>query len=163
LTTLATPHLQLRLESAGVVSRTLAFTVDALLLVGALGVALALAGTVGAVLGWEPLTLVRGLAAGFAAALPSLWVALNAVLWAVFGRTPGKALFGVRVVRTDGTPVRLGRATIRSLGYLFSVILFVGFLWVLADPRRQAWHDKVAGTLVIYDRGRREPSTGVTT
>jgi uncharacterized RDD family membrane protein YckC len=157
LTTLTTPRLQLRLESAGVVSRALAFTVDALLLVGALGVALVLVGTVGAVLGWEPLTLVRGLAAGFAAALPSLWVALNAVLWAVVGRTPGKALFGLRVVRADGTPVRLGRATLRSLGYFFSAILLVGFLWILADPRRQAWHDKLAGTLVVYDRGRRAP------
>jgi uncharacterized RDD family membrane protein YckC len=150
------------LESAGVVSRALAFTVDALLLVGGLGVALALAGTLGAVLGWDPLTVFRGLAAGFAAALPSLWVALNAVLWAVFGRTPGKALFGVRVVRTDGTPVRLGRATIRSLGYLFSVILFLGFLWVLADPRRQAWHDKLAGTLVVYERDRPAPPRAAT-
>lgn len=142
------------------VSRALAFTVDALLLVAVLSVALALAGTIGAVLGLEPLTLVRALAAGFAAALPSLWIALNAVLWAVAGRTPGKALFGLRVVRVDGTPVRLGRATLRSLGYFFSLILFVGFLWVLADPRRQAWHDKLAGTVVIYHRGRRPPPRG---
>jgi len=138
-----------------VVSRALAFTVDALLLVGVLGAALALAGTIGAVLGWEPRTLVRGLAAGFAAALPSLWVALNAVSCAVAGRTPGKALFGLRVVRTDGTPVRLGRATLRSLGYFFSAIVLVGFLWILADPCRQAWHDRLAGTVVVYDRGRR--------
>jgi uncharacterized RDD family membrane protein YckC len=157
LTALTAPRPQLRLEPAGVVSRALAFTVDALLLVAVLSVALALAGTVGAVLGWDPLILVRGLAAGFAAALPSLWVALNAVLWAAAGRTPGKALFGLRVVRTDGTPVRLGRATLRSLAYFFSVVMLVGFLWVLADPRRQAWHDKLAGTVVVYDRGRRAP------
>jgi uncharacterized RDD family membrane protein YckC len=140
--------------TAGIVSRALAFTVDALLLVGGLGVLLVLAGVFGAVLGWELPAMVRALAAVFGASLPVLWVVLNAAMWAIAGRTPGQALFGLRVVRTDGTPVRLGRACVRSLCYLFSIILLAGCLWILVDRRRQAWHDKLAGTLVVYDRRR---------
>jgi uncharacterized RDD family membrane protein YckC len=137
--------------TAGLVSRGLAFTVDALLLVGALVAVLVLVGVLGAVLGWELPGLVRGLAAAFGASLPLLWMVLNAVMWAVAGRTPGQALFGLRVLRTDGTPVRFGRACVRSLCYLFSFILLVGCLWILVDRRRQAWHDKLAGTIVVYD------------
>ena len=29
-------------------------------------------------------------------------------------------------------------------------ILFPGYLWVLVDNRRQGFHDKLAGTFVIY-------------
>jgi uncharacterized RDD family membrane protein YckC len=139
-------------------SRTLAFTVDALLLVVGLSGVLFLIGAIGAVVGWEPLAMVRGLSAAFGAALPSLWLALHAMMWTIAGRTPGQALFGLRVVRIDGTPVRLGRAFVRSLGYLLSSILLLGFLWILVDHRRQGWHDKLAGTRVVYD-WRRGPVT----
>jgi len=151
VSTLAAPSAGTPHETAGIVSRSLAFTVDALLLVGGLGAVVVLVGVFGAVLGWDPPAMMRGLATVFGAALPSLWLVLNAAMWTIAGRTPGQALFGLRVVRTDGTPVRLGRACVRSLCYLLSGIMLVGFLWVLVDRRRQAWHDKLAGTLVVYD------------
>lgn len=132
-------------------SRALAFTVDALLLVVGLSAVLLLVGVIGAVLGWQPLAMVRGLAAVFGASLPTLWLAFHATMWTMAGRTPGQALFGLRVVRIDGAPVRLGRAWVRSLGYLLSSILLLGFLWILVDPQRQGWHDKLAGTRVVYD------------
>jgi uncharacterized RDD family membrane protein YckC len=135
-----------------VVTRALAFTLDALLLVMAVTGLLGLVGVIGAVLAWEPYTLLQRLAAAFIAGLPALWLGLNAMMWAATGRTPGKALLGVRVTRTDGTPVGLGRAVVRSLGYLVSGILLLGFLWVLVDPGRRAWHDRLAGTVVVYDR-----------
>jgi uncharacterized RDD family membrane protein YckC len=28
--------------------------------------------------------------------------------------------------------------------------LFLGFFWILIDDRRQGWHDKIAGTCVVY-------------
>ncbi len=38
----------------------------------------------------------------------------------------------------------------RYLGYYVSIFaLGVGFLWVAFDPRKQGWHDKMAGTVVI--------------
>lgn len=40
----------------------------------------------------------------------------------------------------------------RVLGYYISFLaLFLGFLWVLVDDRRQGWHDKIADTIVVYD------------
>lgn len=67
------------------------------------------------------------------------------------GQTLGKKLFGVRVVRTDGSNVTYSKAFVRSLGYLLSTFFgtFLGFLWALWDRRNQTWHDKIAGTVVV--------------
>jgi len=41
---------------------------------------------------------------------------------------------------------------IRYVGYYISMIpLFLGFAWVAFDARKQGWHDKLAGTLVVRD------------
>ena len=72
--------------------------------------------------------------------------------WMLAGQTPGKRLMGLVVVKTDGGRVRLGAAILRWVGYWLSGILFLGYLWVLVDNRRQAFHDKLAGTLVVYSR-----------
>ncbi len=38
----------------------------------------------------------------------------------------------------------------RYLGYFASTIpLCLGFLWIAFDKRKQGWHDKLAGTVVI--------------
>jgi uncharacterized RDD family membrane protein YckC len=72
--------------------------------------------------------------------------------WVMTGFTPGKGLLGLRIVRTDGRPVKLGAALLRLAGYLLSALgLFVGFVWIMVDRRRQGWHDKLARTVVIYD------------
>jgi uncharacterized RDD family membrane protein YckC len=74
------------------------------------------------------------------------------VAWAVFGRTVGEALFGLRLVRRDGRPVRWGRAFLRFLvSPLAYTFCGVGFLWILVDNRRRTWPDLVAGTVVVYD------------
>ncbi|NTW07343.1 MAG: RDD family protein [Syntrophaceae bacterium] len=68
------------------------------------------------------------------------------------GRTPGKMLMGLQVVSTDGTPIGFGTAFLRSVGYLVSSLLFtipLGFIWVAFDKKKQGWHDKIAGTVVI--------------
>jgi uncharacterized RDD family membrane protein YckC len=71
--------------------------------------------------------------------------------WVISGFTPGKALLGLRVVRTDGRPVNLARAVLRLIAYLIAALpLFLGFIWILFDNRRQGWHDKIARTYVIY-------------
>jgi uncharacterized RDD family membrane protein YckC len=72
--------------------------------------------------------------------------------WVLLGQTPGKALMGMRIVRVDGRPLSLRCALLRYAGYWVSALpLFLGFLWVLADDRRQGWHDKLARTYVVYD------------
>jgi uncharacterized RDD family membrane protein YckC len=70
--------------------------------------------------------------------------------WLLVGQTPGKRVMGVRVVRTDGKRLKFGNALRRAIGYVVSAILFVGYLWILFDNRRQGFHDKLAGTMVVY-------------
>lgn len=72
--------------------------------------------------------------------------------WLLVDRTVGQALLGLRVRRSDGHPLTFGPAIRRVIGYYVSILpLFLGFLWVLVDDRRQGWHDKLADTVVVYD------------
>jgi uncharacterized RDD family membrane protein YckC len=70
------------------------------------------------------------------------------------GRTPGKMLLGLRVIQASGEPMTPGIAFLRWVGYLISGLVFcLGFFWVAFDGRKQGWHDKIAVTVVIRDRG----------
>jgi len=80
--------------------------------------------------------------------LPAVGVVL---FWMARSATPGKMWLSLKIVdaATLG-PLRPGQAIGRYLGYYLSMFgLFLGFLWVAFDARKQGWHDKVAGTLVI--------------
>ncbi len=65
--------------------------------------------------------------------------------------TPGKLMLRLRIVdaATGGEP-GLRQWCLRYVGYILSTLpLLLGFLWAAWDPRRQGWHDKLAGTVVI--------------
>jgi uncharacterized RDD family membrane protein YckC len=89
---------------------------------------------------------------GFVALVTVLFILGYHAFFLVFaGQTPGKALLGLRVVPVNGGKLKPWRAVLRYLGYYLSALpLFIGFLWVLLDDQRQAWHDKLAGTVVLY-------------
>ncbi len=71
--------------------------------------------------------------------------------WAASGRTVGMALFGVQVVRDDGSNASGRRAIIRTLALPLSFLLLgLGFMGILLGGRRRALHDVIAGTTVIY-------------
>ncbi len=71
--------------------------------------------------------------------------------WSLSGKTIGMALLGIRVVRTDGTPIGPRQAVIRTLTLPLSfLILGLGFLGILTNRDRHALHDRLAGTAVIY-------------
>lgn len=73
------------------------------------------------------------------------------VFWLTRQATPGKMVIGARVVDavTLGK-LGTGQAILRYLGYYVSIIpLLLGLIWVGFDSRKQGWHDKIAGTLVI--------------
>lgn len=79
-----------------------------------------------------------------------LLLAYHIGFWTWKAATVGGIICRLRVTRTDGTPVRFTDALVRGLSGIFSfAILGIGFLWILQDPNRQAWHDKIAGTYVI--------------
>jgi uncharacterized RDD family membrane protein YckC len=80
-----------------------------------------------------------------------LALAYFVVSWSAFGRTLGKALLGLAVITEDGARPGVGRSILRYVGYVISAIpLGLGFLWVLVDNDRRAWHDHLAGTRVVY-------------
>jgi uncharacterized RDD family membrane protein YckC len=71
-------------------------------------------------------------------------------MWKLKGTTVGGIVFGLKVARLDGRPVDWATAIVRALGcFLSMVIVGLGFIWIVFDEERQAWHDKIAGTVVV--------------
>jgi uncharacterized RDD family membrane protein YckC len=71
--------------------------------------------------------------------------------WTLSGKTIGMAILGIRVVKTDGTPIGLRQAVVRTVTLPLSIIVFgLGFLGILTNRDRHAWHDRLAGTSVVY-------------
>lgn len=82
---------------------------------------------------------------------PLLFVSYHVLFLTTAGRTPGKALMGLRVLMLNGSRPSLATAIRRVIFYIVSALpAFAGFLWVLVDDRRQAFHDRISGTCVIY-------------
>lgn len=71
--------------------------------------------------------------------------------WIRAAATPGKMAIGARIVCVqDGSPPGPGRCIGRYFAYVVSALpLGLGFLWIAFDARKQGWHDKLAGTLVV--------------
>ena len=69
------------------------------------------------------------------------------VFWGYRSATPGKMIFHLKIVDAEtGGELSTGQMIGRVLAYN---LLVVGFLSVALDKRKQGWHDKLAGTLVI--------------
>ncbi len=82
----------------------------------------------------------------------SLAVALMIVVfWIARSATPGKMVFSAFIAdaKTLGKPSK-AQLLVRYLGYYLSIAgLMLGFLWIAFDKRKQGWHDKLAGTVVL--------------
>jgi uncharacterized RDD family membrane protein YckC len=98
----------------------------------------------------------------------SLWSGAAIVGWIftyvlittiVAGRTPGKAVIGLRVVTSTGLAVPPGRALLRTVMLpIAASLLGLGLLPIVLGRVRRGLHDVVAGTAVVYDWGDR-PAT----
>lgn len=76
--------------------------------------------------------------------------------WVYKQATPGKMAISAKIVdvKTGGKPT-LQQYIIRYLGYFLATIPFgLGLLWVAWDKKKQGWHDKLAGTVVISPKER---------
>lgn len=74
----------------------------------------------------------------------------GAVMWKLRGTTVGGIVCDLHVVRLDGRPLDWETAIVRALGCFLSLfVVFLGFIWIAFDSNRQAWHDKIAGTVVV--------------
>jgi len=70
--------------------------------------------------------------------------------WTWKGTTVGGIICQLRLVRVDGSSLRFVDALVRGLSSIFSLaVVGLGALWILRDPERQAWHDRIAGTYVV--------------
>lgn len=143
-------------EYKGVLIRAGAAIIDLIVLI-IIGFLVGLIGTqiVNPLPRWTPLTYGTLYLVGF---------------WAWRGQTPGKMLVGAKVVRTDGSPVGLGRSFLRYIFYfmpLFGPVVFlsglvsnwfhfllpiIGLVVEGLNPQRRGIHDFVAGTCVMDTR-----------
>lgn len=76
--------------------------------------------------------------------------------WTAKHATPGKMVIGATIVdaKTGESP-SFKQHVIRYLGYFVSTIPFcLGLIWVGLDKRKQGWHDKLAGTVVVRRKNR---------
>jgi len=70
--------------------------------------------------------------------------------WLWRGQTPGKMIVGIKVIRTDSSPITWQYACRRYLGYIAStLILCIGFIIIAFDKRKQGLHDRIADTYVV--------------
>jgi uncharacterized RDD family membrane protein YckC len=152
-------------QYAGFVSRLLAFTIDAAVISFSLVATTWFFSVTSTMLQLGPILgfslnalpgfnqiLDRVVSIEFGSILSFVFILSYHLFFIVFaGQTPGKALLGIRITPIRGGKITLWRAFVRFIGYFPSTILFFGgFLWIIIDDRRQAWHDKCAGTCVLY-------------
>ena len=98
---------------------------------------------------WMNESLVKG---GWDAFLNFIFPAIAVVVfWVYKSATPGKMAMKLKIVdATAGGKPSTAQLIGRYLGYYVSIIpLFIGLIWVGIDRRKQGWHDKLAGTVVI--------------
>jgi uncharacterized RDD family membrane protein YckC len=141
---------------AGPVTRMLALAADVLLVTS--GFTLVVAGLAFLIRLFAPeFSLPEETGVGYAIALGTWAFLYSWVGLAVWGKTPGKAILGLRVVTREGSVVLTGgQALIRTLTYPLSFALFgIGLLGVVFNSERRAWHDRFAGSAVVYDWGSR--------
>lgn len=77
------------------------------------------------------------------------------------GQTPGKQIMHIKIITEDPKELDWFTAFIRYIGYWVSGIpLGLGYLWMLFDPNKQTWHDKIAKTYVV-EADTKEPGKAV--
>lgn len=140
---------------AGAISRAAAAAIDGLLIAGLYTLGVAGLGFLLVTFTSMSLTDDRSSLLGFAAFV--IWAfSYVFISLAITGRTIGKGLAGLRVVRADGTAPGVRAMFVRTLTFPLSVIFFgIGLLLIVFQREHRAFHDLIARTCVVYDWGDR--------
>ena len=152
-----------RVRPAGFVSRSIAFSIDVVIisltatlavfcvneLITFFGINILISRWMGNA---ANATTIKSVVRVFVFLLGHIYAILYfAVFWSLIGYTPGKYVLKMRVVRTDGLRLGFWRGALRAVGYYLSaILLFGGFIWIIFDKKRQGLHDKIVNTVVIY-------------
>lgn len=127
------------LEIASVGQRFGAFLVDFVIsvLVGIVGL------VIGSAMGGDGSVVNFVLSIGY-------WIVVL-IMVATRGQSPGKIAIGIKIVKTDGRPIGFGTTLLREVigKIISSIIILLGYIWILFDGQRQGWHDKIASTYVV--------------
>jgi hypothetical protein len=97
---------------------------------------------------------------GITRILVPAWVLYRFGMYVWRSATLGEIVLNLRVEKLDGGSLinDYGTAIVRALASLLSLLpLGLGFLWILFDPQRQTWHDKISGSVVVPVAPRSEP------
>ncbi len=142
---------------AGFGRRLLAYLVDG-------GIVIVISSVAETMLGQNPFAFLNGSAQQLhqlQTTTPTLVGLLIAFLYYILywvnydGATPGKKLMAIRIIKDDDSKLTYPVAFIRYLGIFLSSFFFgLGYLWVIWDKKKQAWHDKLAGTVVIKTKNK---------
>ncbi len=111
--------------------------------------------------GWEYFDLNQTRFIAGPADLFITWIAPLVVIlafWMQKQATPGKMVIHAKIVDAKtGEKPTLKQWIIRYIGYFVGAIpLGLGYFWVAFDARKQGWHDKMAGTIVVHIRDDRQ-------
>ncbi|MGO8906392.1 MAG: RDD family protein [Solirubrobacteraceae bacterium] len=136
---------------AGALSRLLAYGADLLILTVVYAVALALVEF--AINAATPWSVDLKSAYGLIIVGELLWAAFYfGNSWAIFARSPGMALLGLRIVQADGGSLPRRQAIVRLIAFpLGFLTLGIGFLGIIFGRTHQAIYDRIAKTAVVYD------------
>lgn len=134
---------------AGLVTRVIAFVVDAAIINGVAAIVAAAAALVLALfpLGHQARTVI----AAIGAAVFVVWmVGYFATFWATTGQTPGNRVMHVQVMRASGARLKPRVALLRVGGLVLAALpLFLGFAPILLTDRRRGLADWIADTVVV--------------
>lgn len=139
-----------RLEYQGLVTRGIAFAIDAAVVNVVAVVVAAAAALIESALSLPDSVDTALVAAG--AWLFLLWSAgYFVIFWSSTGQTPGNRLMKIRVVRAeDSALLRPWRSLLRLLGLMLAALpLFLGFLPILVNERRRGLQDWIGGSVVV--------------
>ncbi len=83
--------------------------------------------------------------------ITALYIAYEVIMYVEYnGQTVGKRVAGIKVVMEDGSKITYGKALVRFIGgYASFAVFLLGYFWVAWDSKKQAWHDKIAQTVVV--------------
>jgi uncharacterized RDD family membrane protein YckC len=141
-------------DQAGLATRLVAAAIDLGLLFAAYSIASGLLASVIAFAFGRHLSLVGAIVLGCLGFLTA--GAIFSTFWALVGQTPGMRFLSIRLTYHGSRDITLGLAIRRFLAVFISLIPFgLGYLAILRDPSRRAWHDRLTGTEVVYDSVQR--------
>jgi uncharacterized RDD family membrane protein YckC len=146
------PGHEAETNQVGLVTRALAGVVDLALISALLSIGFGvLASIIPAVSGGSDGLSIWGVFTfGFIGYL--IGGSIFAAFWALVGQTPGMRFLSIHLDAGGSQEIGLRRALKRLVAVPLSLLpLGLGFFAILLSPERRGWHDRIAGTTVLYD------------